>query len=143
MNETMKTFRYPETLVKEFQYWAVLLRPEQTTIGSLILINKSNAKHLGELSCDEWAEFAKVSKFAENLLRETFGAEKFNYPALMMFDPNVHFHLIPRYSRKVKFADQEFTDPDWPARTQLADETVSDEIFAKILEKLKNNSKEE
>ena len=138
MNDVMmKTFDYPRTLIREFKYWVVLLRDFQSTLGSLVLVNKSGAKHLGELSSEEWTEFAEVSRFAENLLRETFGAEKFNYFALMMADPNVHFHLIPRYSGEVEFAGEVFRDRYWPKPAELDDVEVSQEMFARLLEKLK------
>lgn len=137
MNVTMEKFGYPHTLVAEFDHWTIQLRPSQVTLGSLALINKSEAKHLGELLEEEWTEFTVVSRFAEELLRRNFNAEKFNYLALMMKDPNVHFHLIPRYSQAQGFAGQTFNDIDWPNKTSLEKIEVSDEVFAQILEKLK------
>ena len=103
MNVTMEKFGYQHLTIRDFKYWTVQLRESQVTLGSLVLVNKSEATRLGELSSDEWAEFAKVSSFAENLLRQHFPVEKFNYLALMMKDPNVHFHLIPRYSKEVEW----------------------------------------
>ena len=41
MNETMQTFGYPGTLVKEYEHWVMLLKPEQTTVGTLVLVEKS------------------------------------------------------------------------------------------------------
>jgi diadenosine tetraphosphate (Ap4A) HIT family hydrolase len=69
MNVTMEKFGYPQTLIKEFQHWTIQLRLKQVTLGSLVLINKSDATNLGQLTADEWAEFAEVSSFAEKLLR--------------------------------------------------------------------------
>lgn len=137
MNVTMEKFGYPHTLVAEFDHWTIQLRPSQVTLGSLALINKSEAKHLGELLEEEWTEFTVVSRFAEELLRRNFNAENFNYLALMMKDPNVHFHLIPRYSQAQEFAGQTFNDIDWPNKTSLEKIEVSNEVFAQILEKLK------
>jgi diadenosine tetraphosphate (Ap4A) HIT family hydrolase len=138
MNITMKRFEYPMTLIKEFKHWTVQLRPKQVTIGSLVLINKSDAEHLGELASEEWVEFAEVSEFAENLLGGSFPVEKFNYLALMMKDPNVHFHLIPRYSGDVEFAGQTFTDPDWPVATQMKAVELDNKTFSELLTKLKS-----
>lgn len=119
MNETIQTFGYPNTLIKEFNHWVVLLRPQQITVGTLVLAAKSGATHLGALNADIWAEFNEVSSFAEDLLQQTFGAEKFNYLALMMKDPNVHFHLVPRYSQPVELEGEKITDPDWPLKTEF------------------------
>lgn len=136
MNITMQTFGYPNTLIKEYGHWVVLLRPKQVTIGSLIIAAKSEATHLGELTKDEWAEFAQVSSYCEELLTKTFNAEKFNYLALMMKDPNVHFHFIPRYSKAVVLNNKEFPDVDYPLKTELNTIELTQEEFATIKQKL-------
>lgn len=136
MNETILSFGYPGTLIKEFKHWVVLLRPTQITVGTLVLAAKSDAKHLGDLSSEIWTEFDAVSKFAETLLRDKFGAEKFNYLALMMKDPNVHFHFIPRYSKPVSVSGRGFVDPDWPLKTEFQAMDVSSEEYAEIKTRL-------
>lgn len=132
MNVTAKTFGYPETLIKEFDQWLVLLRPDQITIGTLVLVEKSGATHLGQLSQEQWSDFSKVCEYAENLLREKFRAEKFNYLALMMRDPNVHFHFIPRYPKPVIIDGVEYADPDWPLKTEFVEIELPDAVFEKI-----------
>lgn len=119
MNITIQTFGHPETVIKEYEHWFVLFRMDQITAGSLVLAAKSDATHLGELTSEEWAEFSQVSKDVEAVLCSTFGAEKFNYLALMMKDPNVHFHFVPRYSKPVEVNGREYTDADWPLKTEL------------------------
>lgn len=136
MNITIQTFGYPDTLIKEYEHWVVLLRPKQVTIGSLVIAAKSEAKHLGELTKDEWAEFAQVSSDCEELLTKTFGAEKFNYLALMMKDPNVHFHFIPRYSKPVTLSGKEFSDADYPLKTELKAIELTEDEFSAIQRKL-------
>lgn len=138
MNETIRTFGYPDTLIKEYEHWVVLLRPMQVTVGSLVIAAKSEATKLGRLTAKEWAEFSQVSKDVESLLSKTFGAEKFNYLALMMKDPNVHFHFIPRYSKPVIIGGREFVDADWPLKTELNPIEFTDEEFGHIKVQLKN-----
>ena len=48
-NETMRKFGYPETLIREYDHWVVLLRPAQVTLGSLVLAAKSDATAFGQL----------------------------------------------------------------------------------------------
>jgi diadenosine tetraphosphate (Ap4A) HIT family hydrolase len=132
MNETIMAFGYPDTVIKEYDHWIVLLRPQQITIGTLVLAAKGEARHLGELNSDVWAEFDTVSRDVETLLRDTFSAEKFNYLALMMKDPNVHFHFIPRYSRAVTVNSKEFVDPDWPLKTELKPIEITEDEFEEI-----------
>lgn len=125
-------------VIKEFKYWVVLFREKQVTIGSVIIMSKELDKEsLGDVSSESWAEFGEVSKFVEKTLTNAFGAEKFNYLALMMYDPEVHFHVIPRYSKPVRFEGREFIDPDWPDATRKIamdlDEKTVDAIKSKIL----------
>jgi diadenosine tetraphosphate (Ap4A) HIT family hydrolase len=39
---------------------------------------------------------------------------------LMMVDPNVHFHVIPRYSGSRQWNEVEFPDAGWPGQPQLS-----------------------
>lgn len=34
VNQTMRTFGYPAATVAEYAHWAVLLRPQQATLGA-------------------------------------------------------------------------------------------------------------
>ena len=103
MNQTVLSFGYPETLVKEYSNWVVMLRPQQVTLGTLVLAAKSEVVRLGDLEKEVWSEFAVVANEMEQLLIRVLNVEKFNYLALMMKDPNPHFHLVPRYSKSVVF----------------------------------------
>ena len=138
MNETMQKFGYPGTLVKEYEHWVMLLKPKQTTVGTLVLVEKSEATHLGELSRESWAEFADVSRDAEAWTRQAFGAEKFNYLALMMKDPNVHFHFVPRYSQPVEVGGESFADTDWPSKTELGNIELNEAQLNEIRTKLQS-----
>jgi diadenosine tetraphosphate (Ap4A) HIT family hydrolase len=137
MNETMQTFGYPDSLIKEYQHWVLLLRPKQVTLGSLVIATNSQKRHLGEISSEQWGEFAIVASDAEKITTKLFGAEKFNYLALMMKDPNVHFHFVPRYSTNVVFHGQTFTDKDWPLKTELTPINVSEVVLDALQDKLK------
>lgn len=86
-------------VIKEFRHWVVLFREKQVTIGSVIIMSKELDKvSLGDVSALAWSEFGEVTTFVEHTLKKAFGADTFNYLALMMVDPEVHFHVIPRYS---------------------------------------------
>lgn len=106
-------------VLKEYKHWVVLFRDKQVTLGSVIIMSKALDKtSLGSLSPEAWSEFGVVCSFVETMIHTAFGAEKFNYLALMMRDPEVHFHVIPRYSKPVTFNEEVFIDPDWPNATQ-------------------------
>lgn len=123
--------------LKEFDHWVVLFREKQVTIGSVIIMSKHlDQTSLGALSADAWAEFGAVTQFTESLITHTFGAEKFNYLALMMYDPEVHFHVIPRYSKPVEFEGHAFIDLDWPEATKRVGLTLESDVLRAIEAKM-------
>jgi diadenosine tetraphosphate (Ap4A) HIT family hydrolase len=46
--------------------------------------------------------------------------ERINYLMLMMVDPHVHFHVIPRYAVAREFGTLSFPDKGWPGPPDLA-----------------------
>ena len=118
-NETMRKFGYPDSLIREYEHWVVLLRPAQVTLGSLILAAKGDATAFGQLPPGAHAELAKVTKDIEASLLAEIGYEKINYLMLMMVDPHVHFHVFPRYSGSKAFAALELSDAGWPGQPDL------------------------
>lgn len=119
MNETIKKFGYPETLISEYEHWVVLLRPQQATLGALILACKDDAEAFGDIPNPAFLELARVARDIENTLSGSFSYDKINYLMLMMVDPHVHFHVIPRYADTQRHADQEFSDHGWPGPPRL------------------------
>lgn len=119
MNSTIEKFGYPQTLVREFEHWLVLVRPAQVTLGSLVLAAKSDATAFGELSSQAFAELAQVIAATEKSLAAFVDFERINYLMLMMVDPHVHFHAIPRYSGPREWQGQQFFDAGWPGLPDL------------------------
>ncbi|MGI8706264.1 MAG: HIT family protein [Sphingomicrobium sp.] len=118
-NETMRKFGYPETLIKELDHWVVLLRPGQVTLGSLVLAAKSEVTAYSDLLDEAFAEQALAIRSIETALRQFCSYERINYLMLMMVDPNVHFHVIPRYSEPRLWEEIPFGDEGWPGPPQL------------------------
>lgn len=137
MHATLNKFGYPRRLIFESPHWALLLRPVQVTLGSLVLISTSEATAVSHLSREAFEDLQTVSKALETALGGAFGYDKLNYLALMMVDPQVHFHILPRYSRRVSFAGMNFEDPAWPgppdlSLTQEIDGAMADKVTAEI-----------
>lgn len=114
MNATMEKFGYPATLVAEFDHWVALARPAQPTLGSLVLAAKSGATAFGELPAEAHAGLKTATAAVEAALAKAVGYEKLNYLMLMMVDPHVHFHVIPRYEGSREWQGREFVDCGWP-----------------------------
>lgn len=119
MNPTMRKFGYPGSLVREFEHWAVLVRPAQVTLGSLVLAAKSDATAYSGLPDAAFAEQAVAVRAIESALRGFCDYERINYLMLMMVDREVHFHVIPRYSGTREWEGTEFPDAGWPGPPQL------------------------
>jgi diadenosine tetraphosphate (Ap4A) HIT family hydrolase len=120
-NQTAVRFGYPETLIREYEHWYVLLREPQATLGSLVLCAKSEATEFSALPMEAHTEMGKVVGEIEDALKAAFAYEKINYLMLMMVDPNVHFHVIPRYSQPRSACGLTIPDPGWPALPQLGE----------------------
>ena len=118
-NQTAVRFGYPETLLREYEHWLVLIREPQATLGSLVLCAKSGATEFSALPMEAHREMGTVVGEIEHALKAAFAYEKINYLMLMMVDPNVHFHVIPRYSQPRSACGLTIPDPGWPALPQL------------------------
>jgi len=119
INATIEKFGYPATLLFEHRHWVVLVRPAQVTAGSLILAARSDAAAYGALPADAFAEQGLVVAQIEEMLRAAINYDKLNYLMLMMIDPHVHFHIIPRYRGTRSFAGLTLTDHGWPGPPDL------------------------
>ncbi|HUE78607.1 MAG TPA: HIT family protein [Sphingomicrobium sp.] len=119
VNATIEKFGFPATSIREFEHWHVLVRPAQVTLGSLVLAAKSEATAFSELSGQAFAEQAEVIAAIENGLTIFCAYERINYLMLMMVDPHVHFHVIPRYSEAREWGGMSLADRGWPGPPDL------------------------
>jgi diadenosine tetraphosphate (Ap4A) HIT family hydrolase len=114
MNVTAKKFGYPDSLVKSYAHWHVLVRPVQPTLGSLVLVCSDATDHFGGISREASAELQQATADIERVLGGLFQFDKINYLMLMMVDPDVHFHVLPRYADKRDYRGHSFEDASWP-----------------------------
>lgn len=119
MNATIAKFGWPATLVREYEHWVMLARPAQPTLGSLVLAAKSAATAFGDLPPEAHAELKTVTAEIEAALTNAVGYARINYLMLMMVDPHVHFHVIPRYEGVREWNGREFVDCGWPKLPDL------------------------
>lgn len=107
-------FEPERRVIKEFDHWIVVERARQVTLGASVFLIKRPIGSMAEATSDELAELAEITAWFEDLMRATFGAEKFNYVAAMMKDPFLHFHAFPRYSSEQEHFGITWTDSEWP-----------------------------
>jgi diadenosine tetraphosphate (Ap4A) HIT family hydrolase len=120
MNATILNFDYPDSLIMQYNHWAVLLRPKQTTLGSLVLAYIPDVENLSEISKDGFLEFGNIVKDIEQVLKNIFQYDKINYLTLMMVDKNVHMHVIPRYANSRTYHNKTYIDKGWPGVPDLS-----------------------
>lgn len=133
----MQRFGAPDNIIRQFEYWSVLLRPAQPTLGSLVLIAHEPVQTLSALSAESFAELQIVARQMEAALKKAFQYDKLNYLMLMMVDPDVHFHVIPRYAQNRQFNGLTFADTGWPGQPALdkinpTDATIHPLLKAKL-----------
>ncbi len=139
MNSTLQKFGYPESTIFESEYWAVLIRPKQITLGAMILCTKLNAGSIAEMPEQALVDLKDVISRLESAVQNAFGNEKINYVALMMVDKEFHWHVIPRYSNDKVFNNELFIDSGWPKYPDLKHTNpASIDTMKAILEKLNN-----
>ena len=140
VNETMRKFGYPSSLVRQYEHWVVLLRPAQVTLGSLVLAAKSDATAFGTLPPGAHAELAIITPEIEAMLSDAIGYERINYLMLMMVDPHVHFHIFPRYPGTRSFESVTIDDSGWPGPPDLkSGQEIAGPIFERLRLQLSEN----
>ena len=127
MNETIRRFGYPATLIAEYDHWVLLLRPAQPTLGSLILAARGEATAFSDLDAAAFAELQQAIPDIERVLGAAVSYAKINYLMLMMVDPHVHFHVIPRYEGERSACGLTISDAGWPKVPSLGEAVTLDE----------------
>lgn len=134
--EFMKKFRPEELCIKEFKYWIVCARKKQVTLGDTIIALKRETPNMSDMTKEEAAELVEVTKWYENTCKEKLGAIKFNYIAMMTHDFFIHYHVFPRYDKKINLFDMEWEDRN-PLNYFGSVEDTEDDILLKIINYMK------
>lgn len=137
-NATMTSFGHPDTVIGETEHWTVQLRPQQVTLGSLVLISREPVEAFGDVSPEGFAGLKPVIDKIEAMLRGMVDYQKINYLMLMMVDKDVHFHVIPRYEGSRDFEGMTVPDAGWPGPPQLGQAVAPDDATkAKLVDALR------
>lgn len=132
--EHAKKFGAPESILHNYRYWSLLLKPAQHTLGSMIVINNDpTRKNFSSLSSDESYQLRDVFSDIEKKLKIFLGYDKINYLFLMMEDEFLHAHILPRYQSERTFNGEVFKDFCWPYPYDLRQaNAVRRETFEKL-----------
>jgi diadenosine tetraphosphate (Ap4A) HIT family hydrolase len=118
-HETYEKFGGDGALITSYDHWSVLARPKQPTLGATVLIAHADVRAFGALPAPAFAELGRVIADLEQALEAAFEPDKVNYLTLMMVDPHVHTHALPRYAAPREFEGGERHDAVWPGPPDL------------------------
>lgn len=118
-NATFETFGGDGTLIRDYAHWSVQVRPRQVTLGAMIILSHSDETAFSQLSPEAFTDLNSAVKDVEATLKSAFAFSKINYLMLMMVDPHVHFHVLPRYEAAAAFEGGVHADPGWPGPPNL------------------------
>jgi diadenosine tetraphosphate (Ap4A) HIT family hydrolase len=131
-------FNVKERFVKDFQYWTIIVRPNQVTLGACLFLLKRDATSLAMVEPEEIIELVEIVKWFEYRATTIFRAEKFNYVAAMMKDPFVHFHAFPRYSTEQFLYGVNWRDEAWPRIVELKGSETNAETLTAVRDALRS-----
>ncbi|MCA9353109.1 HIT family protein [Patescibacteria group bacterium] len=139
----MKNYVFIET-----EYWLVKLsEKDQRYLGRSYVTLKRKCASLSELTEKEMIDFLHLVRQVESLMKKTFGAVMFNWTCLMNDayqaeypDPQVHWHMRPRYNKEVVVAGEIFVDTEFghhynrePEKNKKLSEAILNEIYHQLL----------
>lgn len=130
-------FNVNKYLIMESDHWRLSLRPFQATLGSAILSLNRPCENFADITTEESADLKEIVSYTEKRLKLAFSYDKINYLMLMMVDPHLHFHVIPRYSREINFEGAVWSDSNWPTAPDLGGKSLNEEEAGKIIEKIR------
>lgn len=125
-------------LIFDGKRWAVVLNADQGLLGRCFCLLKRPETDLTALDEDETTELWHLLRRTRAALAQVFAPDHFNFSALMNQDPQVHFHVVPRYKTDRLFEGVTFTDPSFGGHYTVAPPFVlTDTGYANVLDTLR------
>lgn len=139
-DEFVAKFRVDELLIHATEHWTWSVRPVHSTLGAGVLSLNRRCEAMSDLDGEEAANLAKVCRVIEQTLREFRAPSRMNYVMLMMVDPHLHFHVLPRYPEVQQFDGRDWLDSGWPALPAMGDhaELVDSPLLITIRDALRD-----
>ncbi|EDY83258.1 hypothetical protein VDG1235_2883 [Verrucomicrobiia bacterium DG1235] len=158
LNKECITCTQPEhddRIIAFTQLFKVLLHPDQTSIGSVLIASRRHVGQISGFGNEEKREFIDLISDFEVALEAAFGADLINIyyqrnwayrsinpdPPLKDGKPNphVHLHVIPRYSKKVSFEEEEWVDQSFGEPFIYQSRPVSNTLKEKVIRRIQGH----
>lgn len=124
--------------VYQSQFWRVVLDRDQRTLGKSFITLLEHKQSISELSQPEWVDLRDVISKLEASTTRAFQPSHFNWSCLMNNavvanqPTHVHWHMHPRYTVPVVFADETFEDTELFDPKRRTAHIVSSDVAAQI-----------
>lgn len=131
---------WPKLHIAKFDDWTIGVAGDQHVLGWLIIFPPKHIQgSLFHLEDEDLLKLKQIGLIAEDLLKQAYNAEWFNYSQAGNVVKNLHIHLQPRYSSERIFEGHKFTDEGWghPIKYLPQEELASEEIVFKIVKELR------
>jgi diadenosine tetraphosphate (Ap4A) HIT family hydrolase len=135
-------------LLFQTEYYSIFLNEEdQYYLGRSVAVLKRKAPSLSEVNPEEWVDLGLVVRIFEKALTKTFGAVNFNWSCSLNTayknsppNPQVYWHVRPRYSSQVKVSNRVFKDNLFGSHYQTKRMLlIQPELLSEISEKIREN----
>ena len=133
-------FQVDALTLEQSEHWVLSIRPQQLTLGSMVLSVRSNVLDFASLNQAQSSEMALLLGEAELRVKKYLGAIRINALCLMMQDPLLHFHIFPRYESVVRFEGEDWVDSDWPKPPIVRPTEVQPRINQALLSTLRQST---
>ena len=127
-----KKFRLDLLTIQSNRHWILSVRPGQLTLGSMVVSSVNNNLNFTDLSLEAGSDLSSILAIAENAAKQIYGAVRINVVCLMMQDPLIHFHIIPRYDNPLVRYNVEWVDNYWPGPPVFHALTTSEDILKSV-----------
>ena len=133
-------------------HWKLVLHPDQTVPGSVLVVSRRHVPKLGALTEGEASEFFGVAAMLERAMESSLGATMVNFSCLRNWafrsgapepplldgrpNPHVHWHVAPRYASPMVFAGEEFVDRCFGEELAWERRRVSSSVQDELIERL-------
>ncbi len=135
---------YGETIIEK-DYWTIFLAPSQRYLGTCVIALKRQCSNLSGLNPHEWQEFSIIVPMIEFALESIFKPTLFNWSCFKNAtfrekhpDPQVHWHLIPRYDHETEYHNIKFEDPDFGYIPQPLERKIPEEVMKEMVNEINN-----
>ena len=134
------------------EFWKLVLHPDQTVPGALLLVSLRHVAKVGELDDQETLEFFALYRLIEAALEDALGASMVNLSCLRNWayrsdspdppwldgrpNPHVHWHVAPRYEHSITIAGDTFVDERFGEELIWRGERVGRDVQHEIIDRL-------